>query len=108
MPLPCVEPQNGSSRRIQTHETRPPKKYAGLKKMSSRADIAAGKGSTKKTTTATSVSLEIENNQTVDRPLHMTSSVASVTVLWCCCGFFFLVTIALAIAFPVAYLNRPK
>jgi hypothetical protein len=79
--------------------------------MSSRADIAAGRGSTKKTTTATSVeevSLEFENEQTVDRPLRMNSSVASVTVLWCCCGFFFLVTIALAIAFPVAYLNRPN
>jgi hypothetical protein len=79
--------------------------------MSSRADIAAGRGSTKKTTSATNVeevNLKFENEESVDRPLPMTVSVATNTVLWCCCGFFFLATIALAIAFPVAYLNRPK
>jgi len=34
------------------------------------------------------------------------SRAGCTALLWCCCAFFFVVTIALAIAFPIAYVNR--
>jgi integral membrane sensor domain MASE1 len=34
------------------------------------------------------------------------SRAGCTALLWCCCAFFFVVTIALTIAFPIAYVNR--
>lgn len=36
----------------------------------------------------------------------MTREQITIAGLWCCCAFFFVTTLALAIAFPVAYVNR--
>ena len=76
----------------------------------SRSDIGAGRGNpTHKKTVLPVTATGTAQPNVKDTPILSTSlnNVQCINlILWSCCFFFFCVSVALAIAFPIAYLNQ--
>lgn len=86
----------------------------------SRGDIANGRGASHVSRTVNTVqhigssppaeeavdSVRLAVDPAPAPMTSMTREQITIAGLWCCCAFFFVTTVALAIAFPVAYVNR--